>query len=105
MEMIYKDDAVAVVHGVMLTLMDVSEDEEPMSEQDRLLLTANKAICTRLKELPSVVQTRLENAIAGKSAEEVYEILYKLMFDYARGYTDSRAAIIEWLKGEQDEAD
>ena len=55
-----------------------------------------------IEGLPSIGRTRLEKAIAGKSAEEVYELLYKLMFEYARGYTDSRVAIIEWLKGEQD---
>lgn len=53
-----------------------------------------------IKALPSAQQNRLERAIAGKSPEEIYDFLWWLMFDYARAYTDSRAAVIVWLEGE-----
>lgn len=55
-----------------------------------------------LKQLPSAQQNRLERAVAGKSPEEICDFLCWLMFDYARAYTDSRAAVIVWLKGESD---
>lgn len=73
MEMIYKDDAVAVVHSVMLKLMDVSEDAEPMSEQDRLLLTANKEICTKLKQLQSAQPERKKGKWIKISPANIYE--------------------------------
>ena len=55
-----------------------------------------------IAQLPSAQQNRLERAIAGKQPEEIYDFLRWLMFDYARAYTDSRAAVIVWLKGESD---
>ena len=54
-----------------------------------------------IKAVPSAESKgRLEQAISGKTAEEVYEILHWLMFQYAKQYTDSRDAVIEWLIGE-----
>ena len=46
---------------------------------------------------------RLENAIHGKSPEEIYEFISWLFLGYAMQFTDSRRAIIDWLKGEEDE--
>ncbi len=43
---------------------------------------------------------RLESAIHGKSPEEIYEFLTWLLFRYGKQFTDSRLAIIYWLKGE-----
>lgn len=45
---------------------------------------------------------RLESAIHGKSPEEVYEFIFWLFFRYAAQFTDSRHAVINWLKGEED---
>ena len=45
---------------------------------------------------------RLESAIHGKSPEEIYEFIIWLFFRYAKQFTDSRLAIIDWLKGESD---
>lgn len=54
-----------------------------------------------ITSLPSAEPNgRLEQAISGKTAEEVYEILHWLMYQYAKQYTASRDAVIEWLKGE-----
>lgn len=55
-----------------------------------------------IKNLPSAQQSRLENAIHGKSPEEIYEFLSWLFLRYARPFTDSRLAIIAWLKGEKE---
>jgi len=44
---------------------------------------------------------RLQQAVDGKKPEEIYDFLHWLMFDFARQYTDSKAAVIEWLKGER----
>lgn len=46
--------------------------------------------------------TRLIEALKGKTAEEQYEVIKWLMLDYAMWSTDSREAVIEWLKGEDD---
>ena len=51
-----------------------------------------------IEKLPSAQQSRLENAIHGKSPEEIYEFIIWLFFRYAKQFTDSRAAVIEWLK-------
>ena len=53
--------------------------------------------------LPSEQQNRIAREIAGKSPEEIYDFLHWLMSDYARQFTDSRLAVIEWLKGEEDD--
>lgn len=57
-------------------------------------------IYNAIQELPPAQQNRLERAVAGNSPEEIYDFLYWLMFDYARVFTDSREAVIAWLKGE-----
>ena len=47
--------------------------------------------------------TRLIEALKDKTAEEQYDFINWLVFDYAMGFTDSREAVIEWLKGENDD--
>lgn len=44
--------------------------------------------------------TRLIKELAGKTAEEQCDFIRWLILDYAMRYTDSREAVIEWLKGE-----
>lgn len=36
------------------------------------------------------------------SAESAYEFMGWLMYEYAKGYTDSRLAVINWLKQEKE---
>ena len=44
--------------------------------------------------------TRLIEELKGKTAEEQYDFIRWLMFDYGMRATDTREAVIEWLKGE-----
>lgn len=65
------------------------------------LPSAQSATAVRTK---SNEPNRLENAIHGKTPEEIYEFIFWLFFRYAIQFTDSRCAIIDWLKGEEDES-
>jgi len=62
-------------------------------------------VCSIIEHVPSaqLEMTRIENALHGKSAEEQYDFLRWLMQDYGMRFTDTRAAVIEWLKGERRE--
>ncbi len=66
--------------------------------------TAVVAEKLQLAKLPSAQSetSRIENALYGKSAEEQYDFLRWLMQDYGMRCTDTRTAVIEWLKGEND---
>jgi len=44
------------------------------------------------------MQSRIEKVLSGKTPEEQYDILYWLMMEYGKGYSNSRLARIEWLK-------
>ena len=57
----------------------------------------------RIKRLPSAQPdtSRIENALHGKSAEEQYNFIWRLMHNYGMQFTDTRIAVIEWLRGEQ----
>ena len=56
-----------------------------------------------LEKLPSAQPdtSRIENILYGKSAEEQYNFLWWLMQDYGMQFTDTRSAVIEWLRGER----
>lgn len=58
-----------------------------------------------LNGLPSAQSeiSRIEQELHGKTAEEQYEFLYWLLLKFALTYTDSRLAVVEWLRGEEDE--
>ena len=45
--------------------------------------------------------SKIENILHGKSAEEQYDFLWWLMQDYGMQFTDTRMAVIEWLRGER----
>ena len=47
-------------------------------------------------------KSRLVAEIEGKTPEETYDFLSWLMVDYGLRFTDTRQAVIEWLRGEQD---
>lgn len=59
---------------------------------------------TKMMALPSaqLETSRIENILHGKSAEEQYDFLRWLMQDYGMQFTDTRVAVIEWLRGEND---
>ena len=56
-----------------------------------------------IKDLPSAQPdtSRIENILHGKSAEEQYDFLWWLMQNYGMQFTDTRIAVIEWLRGER----
>ena len=43
-------------------------------------------------------KSRIEKVLFGKTPEEHYDILYWLMMEYGKGYSDSRLVRIEWLR-------
>lgn len=88
----------AVKNAVVLVAWDDEADEYDVA--DIAIKATKRSVIESIEELPSAQQNRLERAVTGKSPEEIYNFLYWLMFDYARAYTDSRAAVIAWLKGE-----
>ena len=47
--------------------------------------------------------SRIEQELHGKTPEEQYEFLYWLLLKFGLAYTDSRLAVIEWLRGEKEE--
>ena len=55
--------------------------------------------------LPSVQPetSRIEQELHGKTPEEQYEFLYWLLLKFGLAYTDSRLAVIEWLRGEKED--
>ena len=56
-----------------------------------------------IRNLPSTQPeiSRIEQELHGKTPEEQYEFLYWLLFKFGLRYTDSRLAVIEWLRGEK----
>lgn len=56
-----------------------------------------------LRELPSAEPeiSRIERELHGKTPEEQYDFIYWLLLKFGLGYTDSRLAIIEWLRGDK----
>ena len=50
-------------------------------------------------------KSRLVREIEGLTQEETYDFLDWLLHGYGLQYTDSRQAVIEWLRGEQDGSD
>ena len=70
-------------------------------------LIQNSKIWQQIKDFPSVQPdtSRIENALRGKSAEEQYDFIWWLMRDYGMQFTDTRTAVIEWLRGVQDATD
>ena len=56
-----------------------------------------------IEHVPSALPdtSRIENILHGKSAEEQYDFLWWLMQDYGIRFTDTRSAVIEWLRGER----
>lgn len=57
-------------------------------------------VLDRIEKLPTVdlVKNKLQRAVDGKTEEEIYDFLDWLMYKYANQYTDSRGAVIQWLK-------
>ena len=61
-----------------------------------------------IEVLPSVQlgqKSRLVAEIEGKTPEETYDFLLWLMGDYGLQFTDTRQAVIEWLRGGREEGE
>lgn len=54
-DVIYKQDAIDVVHKAIFDFFDICDDDEesPMTYKDEQLLELNKAITTQIKAVPS----------------------------------------------------
>jgi len=61
----------------------------------------------RLKSCPLVEEkkalSRIEKILHGKTSEEQYDYIDRLLHNYGRRFTDSRLAVIEWLSDKEDE--
>ena len=65
-----------IIHHAVFEFFDICEDDEesPMTEKDKMLLSLNKAISIRIKQLPSVEPRR-------KNGEWIDEPIYKQTMD------------------------
>lgn len=77
-----------------------------ISRQDMMVMigryvgTVDKSICRRIvAQMPSAPLNRLQQAVDGKTPEEIYDFLHWLMLDYVKQFTDSRVVVMEWLRG------
>lgn len=58
-----------------------------------------------IAQLPSAQPkiSRIEQELHGKTPEEQYEFLHWLLLKFGLAYTDSRFAVVEWLRGEKED--
>lgn len=99
-----KDDTVSRAAAIdALFKVDLQIYEGGCAVGRREYMTKEEA-CTIIDRLPSAQSeiSRIEQELHGKTPEEQYEFLYWLLLKFGLAYTDSRLAVIEWLKGEQD---
>ena len=76
---------------------DISMKDEYAVKVERASL---KAYRETLNVLPSAQSgSRIEQSLHGKSPEEQYGFLKWLLLDYGCQFTDTRCAVIDWLKG------
>ena len=47
--------------------------------------------------------SRIEQELHGKTPEEQYDFIYWLLLKFGLAYTDSRLAVVEWLRGEKED--
>ena len=69
------------------------------------LIIAKSLIDGIIDELPSAQPeiSRIEQELHGKTPEEQYEFLYWLLLKFGLAYTDSKLAVVEWLRGEKED--
>ena len=56
-DLIYRKKVIKIVHQTIYEFMDVDNDGQPITSEDRMLLSVNKAICNKIKDLPSEENT------------------------------------------------
>ena len=94
---ISRQAAVNATHDVILSFIDVDDEERPITSEDKILLEVNKAITTRIKALPTAQSPKtfhVTDVLTGKEADP-YEIA--LNEDWAKGlmYCDMEGFAIE----------
>ena len=52
-DLIDREKVIKIVHQTIYEFMDVDNDGQPITSEDRMLLSVNKAICNKIKDLPS----------------------------------------------------
>lgn len=69
------------------------------------LVRANDVAYFVLDRLPSAQPeiSRIEKELHGKTPEEQYDFIYWLLMKSALNYSNSRLAIIDWLRGEEED--
>lgn len=102
-DLIDKQAAIDALETIGYDFSDSGLSEIELEEVCEAVGDVRQDMINIIKRLPSAQQSRLENTIHGKSPEEIYEFIFWLFLVYAMQFTDSRHAIINWLKGESDE--
>lgn len=87
----------------MSDLIDRQAAIDALNEKCMMPVWCKVLVGKMLKDLPSAQPdtSRIENILHGKSAEEQYDFLWWLMQNYGMQFTDTRIAVIEWLRGER----
>lgn len=94
---------------------DVLKELQPALPSGAVITTDMLEYCSSVEKLqekineiinsPELQTSRIEKELHGKTAEEQYEFIYWLLFKSfeATAYSNSRLAIIEWLRGDKEE--
>ena len=76
-----------------------TDDSDFPTDYQQGLHAAKKIIAQLPTAQPET--SRIEQELHGKTPEEQYKFLYWLLLKFGLAYTDSRLAVIEWLRGEK----
>lgn len=55
-DVVSREAVIDLIHKTILTFFDIADDDDedtPISEKDKLLLTVNKTICNAIKDMPA----------------------------------------------------
>ena len=92
---ISKQDAIDAVHKEYDTILDFKSDGRTVASSFEDVINALPPAQPKI--------SRIEQELHGKTPEEQYEFLYWLLLKFGLSYTDSRLAVVEWLRGERNE--
>ena len=63
----------------------------------------NICACAKYAPYAQPEISRIEQELHGKTPEEQYDFICWLLLKFALAYTDSRLAVVEWLRGEKED--
>ncbi len=95
--------------GTDINVGDMISREELFEELNSINLPVGDETVDKIfgviENIPSAQPeiSRIEQELHGKTPEEQYEFLYWLLLKFGLAYTDSRLAVIEWLRGEKED--